>query len=271
MLGMGMGMGLEPIRQHMKHKDKVVLISGAARGIGAATARRFAAEGAKIAASDINEEALTALISEIQGQGVEAISIVGDVSRQESSDAAVAQTLARFSRLDILINNAGITRDGLSVSIKEGQVRRLSPEFWEKVLAVNLTGTFYLCVAAALPMIEKQSGRIINTSSVGALGNFGQANYSASKAGVIGLTKTLALEFARHGITVNAVAPGAVKTPMTAAIPEKIAAAMVKRIPLRRFAEPEEIASIHSFLASADAAYITGQVIWADGGLTVGA
>ena len=255
----------------MKHKDKVVLISGAAEGIGAATARRFASEGAKIAVSDLNEEALTSLTTELQAEGVEALALVGDVSRREATDAAVAETLSRFSRLDILVNNAGITRDGLAVSVKDGEVRRLRSEYWEKVLAVNLTGTFYLCVAAAIPMIEQQSGRIINTSSVGARGHFGQANYSASKAGVIGLTKTLALEFARHGITVNAVAPGAVKTSMTAAIPEKIAAGLVKRIPLRRFAEPEEIAAIHSFLASADAAYITGQVIWADGGLTVGA
>ncbi len=197
--------------------------------------------------------------------------MTGNVANAADAQKIVAAALERFGRLDILINNAGITRDALAVRVKDGQVKTMSEEQWDAVIDVNLKGTFLMSQAAAVPMIEKKFGRIVNTASVGALGNIGQANYSASKAGVIGLTKTLALEFARYGITVNAVAPGGVNTRMTAAIPDNIKGQLVERIPLRRMAEPEEIAGVHAFLAGPDASYITGQVIWVDGGLTLGA
>jgi 3-oxoacyl-[acyl-carrier protein] reductase len=196
---------------------------------------------------------------------------LGNVAERADAERMVGAALDAFGRLDILINNAGITRDALTVRVKDGEVKMMSDAQWDAVLGVNLKGTFLVSQAAAIPMMAQKFGRIVNTASVGALGNIGQANYSASKAGVIGLTKTLALEWARFNITVNAVAPGAVKTRMTAAIPENIAAQMSERIPLKRWAEPEEIAAVHAFLASEDANYITGQVIWIDGGLTLGA
>jgi NAD(P)-dependent dehydrogenase (short-subunit alcohol dehydrogenase family) len=170
-----------------------------------------------------------------------------------------------------LINNAGITRDGLTTRVKDGEVSFMSEEQWDSVLTVNLKGTWLCSQMAAVPMIRQGSGRIVSTASVAALGNVGQANYAASKAGVIGLTRTLALELARYKIAVNCVAPGGVKTRMTAAIPEKVMIRLIEKIPYRRMAEPEEIAAVHAFLASDEASYITGQVIFVDGGLTVGA
>jgi 3-oxoacyl-[acyl-carrier protein] reductase len=177
----------------------------------------------------------------------------------------------QFGQLDILINNAGITRDGLTTRIKDGEASFMSDEKWDMVLDVNLKGTWLCGQLAAAIMIQQGSGRIVNTSSVGALGNIGQANYAASKAGVIALTKTWALEWARYGIAVNCVAPGAVSTRMTATIPEKVMAGLLQQIPYRRMAQPEEVAAAHAFLASTEAAYITGQVLFVDGGLTVGA
>jgi len=173
--------------------------------------------------------------------------------------------------LDIVVNNAGITKDGLTVRVKDGEVKFMSDEQWDAVLEVNLKGTWLVSQMAAVPMIRQKYGRIVNTASVGAQGNIGQANYSASKAGVIGLTRTLALEWARFNIAVNCVAPGGVKTRMTAAIPDNIMAQLIERIPLKRMADPAEIAAVHVFLASNEASYLTGQVLWVDGGLTVGA
>ncbi len=254
----------------MAMNDKVVLVTGAASGIGRATALRFAGVGAAVVVADVNSDGANEVADTIQGSGGSAVAMVGNVADNNAAEEMVAAALSSFGRLDVLINNAGITRDALSVRVKDGEVKRMTAEQWDAVLDVNLKGAFLCAQAAAVPMIEQKSGRIINTASVGARGNIGQANYAASKAGVIGLTNTLALEFARYGITVNAVAPGAVKTPMTAGIPEKVMERMVSNIPLRRMAEPDEIAGVHIFLASDDAAYITGQVIWVDGGMTVG-
>jgi 3-oxoacyl-[acyl-carrier protein] reductase len=255
----------------MRLKDRVALVTGAGSGIGRATALRLAAEGAAVVVADVEEAGVLAVAGEIEAAGGRAAAAAGSVAERAAAQRMVDTATRRFGRLDILVNNAGITRDALAVRVKDGEVRAMSDEQWDSVLEVNLKGTFLCAQAAAVPMMAQKHGRIINTASVGALGNIGQANYSASKAGVIGLTKTLALEWARFGITVNAVAPGGVKTRMTEAIPDAIKANLVERIPLKRMAEPEEIAAVHAFLASEDAGYITGQVIWVDGGLTVGA
>jgi 3-oxoacyl-[acyl-carrier protein] reductase len=255
----------------MRFRDKVALITGAGNGIGQATAVRFAREGAAVALNDLDVEGLAATQAEIDGFGGRAITLPGNVTARQQVEELVSGVVAQFGRLDILINNAGITRDGLTTRIKDGEVKLMADAQWDAVLEVNLKGTWLCCQAAAVPMIQQGGGRIINTASVAALGNIGQANYSASKAGVIGLTKTLALEWARFGIGVNCIAPGGVKTRMTAAIPEKVMEGLLQNIPYRRMAEPAEIAAVHAFLASEDASYITGQVIFVDGGLTAGA
>jgi len=252
-------------------KGRVALVSGAGSGIGRATAVRFASEGAALIVSDVDPTGAEETRQAIQEGGGRARAVIGDVSQRVDAQRMVDAALENYGRLDILINNAGITRDALTVRIKDEEVRMMSDEQWDEVLSVNLKGTWLLSQLAAVPMIRQKYGRIVNTTSVGALGNVGQANYSASKAGVIGVTKTLALEWARFNIAVNCVAPGAVKTRMTAAIPEKVMAGLLERIPLRRMAEPDEIAAVHLFLSSDEAGYITGQVVWVDGGLTVGA
>jgi 3-oxoacyl-[acyl-carrier protein] reductase len=183
----------------------------------------------------------------------------------------VNAAISNYGGLQVLINNAGITRDGLTTRLKDGAPSYMSEEKWDAVLDVNLKGTWLCSQIAAVPMIEQGYGRIVNTSSIAALGNIGQANYSASKAGVIGLTKTLALEWARYGIAVNCVAPGGVKTRMTETIPEKVISGLVEGIPFGRFAEPSEIAAAHAWLASKQASYVTGQVLFVDGGLSAGA
>jgi 3-oxoacyl-[acyl-carrier protein] reductase len=254
----------------MRLKDKVALITGAGGGIGRATALRFAAEGAAVVAADLDEASVHETARLITERGGKALAVVGNVAVRAEAQHLVEATLAGFGRLDILINNAGITRDGLTVRLKDGEVKLMTDEQWDAVLAVNLKGTWLMSQLAAVPMISQKSGRIVNTASVAAEGNIGQANYSASKAGVIGLTRTLALEWARFNIAVNCIAPGGVKTRMTAAIPENILSGLLERIPYRRLAEPDEIAAVHAFLASDEASYITGQVIFVDGGVTVG-
>lgn len=255
----------------MRLKDKVALITGAGGGIGQATAIRFAQEGARIIAVDLDEAGIAETLKLISESGGTAIAAVGNVTKRSEVQQMIDTAIQKFGRLDIAINNAGITRDGLTVRIKDGEVKAMTDEQWDAVLEVNLKGTWLVSQLAAVPMMKQKYGRIVNTASVGALGNIGQANYAASKAGVIGLTKTLALEWARFNIAVNCVAPGGTKTRMTAAIPEAVAAALIDRIPLKRFAEPTEIANVHLFLASDEASFITGEVIFADGGQTVGA
>ena len=243
-------------------KDKVALITGSARGIGRAIALALAKAGAKIVISDIDEAGCQATAEEIKKLGVEAIGIKFDVSKYEEAEKTVETIIAKFGRIDILINNAGITRDNLMM--------RLKPEDWALVINVNLTGTFNCAKAVSRPML-KTGGKIINISSiVGVYGNAGQANYSASKAGVIGLTKTLAKELASRNITVNAIAPGFIKTEMTAKLTEEMRAALTERIPLKKLGEPEDVANMCVFLASPAADYVTGQVIGVDGGLVVG-
>jgi NAD(P)-dependent dehydrogenase (short-subunit alcohol dehydrogenase family) len=246
----------------MRLAGRVALITGAARGIGAATARRFAREGALVALNDVGGSDLEGLAAEIRGGGGTAVALAGDVARRADVERVVQETMAAFGRVDILINNAGIARDAMAAKMTEEQ--------WDAVLAVNLKGTF-LCAQAVLPgMRERGWGRVVNTSSVGALGNIGQANYAASKAGVIGLTRTLALEYAKYGVTVNAVAPGPVMTSMLAGVPDAIKEKIVARVPAGRIAQPDEIAAVHAFLASDDAAFVTGQVLFVDGGMSVG-
>ncbi|RIL12472.1 3-oxoacyl-ACP reductase [bacterium] len=250
----------------MDLNDRVAWITGSGGGIGRATALRFAAAGARVAASDVNHAGVAETVELIRAAGGTAEAFVGDVASAESVDSIVDGVLGAWGRLDVLVNNAGITRDGLAVRIKDGSVTRLAEDAWDAVLDINLKGTFLCCQAVAVPMIRQGYGRIVNTASVSAFGNVGQANYSASKAGVIGLTRTLALEWARHGIAVNCVAPGGVRTQMTAAIPERLMTALLERIPIGRLAEPEEIASVHLFLASDASSYVNGQCLVVDAG-----
>ncbi len=252
-------------------KDKVALITGAGNGIGRATALRFAREGAKLLLSDLDEDALVETRQQITAGGGEATAVIGSVASRTDAKLMVDTAVSTYGALHILINNAGITRDGLTTRIKDGQAQFMPEENWDAVLDVNLKGTWLVSQCAAVPMMKNNYGRIVNTASIAALGNIGQANYSASKAGIIGLTKTLALEWARYGIAVNCIAPGGVKTRMTESIPEKIVAGLLEGIPFKRFAEPDEIAAAHAWLASNEAAYITGQVLFIDGGITAGA
>lgn len=246
----------------MRLKDRVALITGAGRGIGAATARRFAAEGAIVVVNDVDATSIGEVVKEIEAAGGRALGIEGSVTDKQAVEAMIDRTLKTFGRLDILVNNAGVNRDALLTKMTDDQ--------WDIVIDVNLKGTFLCCRAAVPAMIEQKRGCITTTASIGVLGNIGQANYAASKCGVIGLTKTLALELARYNIRVNCVSPGATETQMTSGIPENIRTALVNKIPLRRFASPEEIANVHLFLVSDEASYITGQVIFVDGGISVG-
>ena len=246
----------------MRFADRVAFITGSGGGIGAATAKRFAGEGAGVVLNDVAADNAAKVLQEIEQAGGKGILVEGSVTSKADVQAMVAKIISTFGKIDILINNAGITRDALA--------KKMTEEQWDQVLNVNLKGTFLCAQAVFGPMSERKYGKIINTASIGAYGNPGQANYAASKAGVIGLTYTLALEYARYNINVNAVSPGATKTAMTAGMPPEALEKVLSGIPLKRMAEPEEIAGLHAFLASDEASYITGQVIFMDGGITVG-
>ncbi len=244
----------------MDFKDKTVLVTGSARGIGMTIAEKFAALGAKIVISDVMEDVAKETAADFKKRGYEAIAIKADVSKAADVKALIDQTVEHFGSLDVVVNNAGVTRDTL--------VMRMSEEDWDLVLDINLKGAFLVSQAAAKVMIKQRSGRIVNISSVvGQMGNAGQANYSASKAGLIGLTKTCAMELAGRGITVNAVAPGLIDTAMTRALPEKVTEQFIEMTPLKRFGTPEDIANAVVFLSSDEAAYITGQVLAVNGGM----
>jgi 3-oxoacyl-[acyl-carrier protein] reductase len=242
-------------------KDQVAIVTGASRGIGKATAFALVAEGAKVVVNYAsNNQAADGVVNEIITAGGEAIAISADVSQQEAVEEMFKQTISKWGKVDILVNNAGITRDTLML--------RMKLEDWQQVINLNLTGVFLCCKAASKIMLKQRSGRIINISSVaGQMGNPGQANYSAAKAGVIGLTKTLAKEFSSRGVTVNAVAPGFIETDMTEGLQ---AEEILKMIPLNRYGKPEEIAGMIRFLAADTASnYITGQVFNVDGGMVM--
>jgi 3-oxoacyl-[acyl-carrier protein] reductase len=247
----------------MRFGNQVAIVTGAGRGIGHAIALRLASEGARVAVVSRTELNANRTAEEINAQfaGL-AKSYAVDVADQAAVKKLVEQILADFSRVDILVNNAGLTRDGLSM--------RMSEEDWDIVVDTNLKGAFNFIQAVERPMIKQRSGRIINIASVaGLMGNAGQANYAASKAGLIGLTKVIARELASRGITSNAVAPGFITTDMTEVLPETIKTGVVGQIPLGKFGTPADIAGAVAFLASAEASYITGQVLTVDGGLVM--
>lgn len=244
-------------------KDKVALVTGASQGIGRTTSLALAESGAKVAAAARNTEKLAALVQEISSAGGEALAVTMDVADAAQVKNGFAQVLARFGRLDILVNNAAITRDTLAL--------RMKLEDWDAVLRTNLTGA-HLCTQQALgAMLRQRSGRIINIASVVAqTGNAGQANYVASKAGLIGLTRAIAVEVASRSITVNAVAPGFIETPMTDVLPQELKDKMKTLIPLGRMGSDREVAAAIVFLASDEAGYITGQVLDVNGGMYMG-
>ena len=247
----------------MNLTGKVALVTGASRGIGQATAIDLAEAGADIVVNFIGNEAVAQeTVDAIEALGRKAIKIKADVGNADEVQAMVDEAVAAFGHIDILVNNAGITRDGLLIRMKDSD--------WDDVLNINLKGVYLVTKAVAKLMVKQRAGRIINMTSVsGVTGNVGQANYAAAKAGVIGFTKTCAKELAARGITVNAVAPGFIETAMTDVLPEKIKEGIAATVPFGRMGQPEEIASVVTFLASDFASYITGQVLNVDGGMVM--
>ena len=241
-------------------QDKVALVTGASRGIGRSIALALAAEGAKIVAVDIDLQATEAFVAELKASGAEAVAVQGNVTVADDVERMVNVAKETFDRVDILVNNAGITRDALLLRMKD--------EDWDAVLDVNLKGAFLCTRAVAKLMTKQRSGRIINIASVvGQMGNAGQANYCASKAGLMGLTRSNARELAKRNITVNAVAPGFIATDMTDALPEQVRQELAAQIPLARLGSADDIAHTVLFLASDQSGYITGQVIGVNGGM----
>ncbi|MFA5645104.1 MAG: 3-oxoacyl-[acyl-carrier-protein] reductase [Candidatus Ratteibacteria bacterium] len=241
-------------------QTRVVLITGASGGLGRAMAKQFAKEKSSLVLWDVVKP--EAMVKQLSNEGVSLLADEVDITSMAEVDSAVTRAMDRFGRIDVLVNNAGITKDALLFRMKEDE--------WDRVLSVNLKGAFVCCKIVARMMWKQRSGRIINVASIiGEIGNVGQANYAASKAGLIALTKTCAKEFARSHVTVNAIAPGYILTPMTEKLPETVRNQMLERIPLGRFGTPEDVAAVTAFLASDHAAYLTGQVIRIDGGLVM--
>ena len=242
--------------------DRVAVITGAGAGIGKAIALTLAKEGADIAVVDLHLESVQQTAREVESLGRKSYAAQVDVSDSSAVDAFINAVVEKFDKIDILVNNAGITRDTLLIRMKDAD--------WNDVLKINLTGTFNCTRAVSKVMMRQRSGRIVNMASViGLMGNAGQANYAASKAGVIALTKSAAKELASRGILVNAIAPGFIMTRMTEVLPDQVKTEMLKRIPLARFGKPEDVANAALFLVSESASYITGQVIQVDGGMVM--
>ncbi|WP_198543749.1 3-oxoacyl-ACP reductase FabG [Petroclostridium xylanilyticum] len=245
----------------MRLKDKIAIITGAGRGLGKGIALKLAREGAKAVVSDIDVENANNTCKEIQEFGGTAIAVRTNIAVKEDVDKLFKETAEKFGDVDILVNNAGINRDSM--------LHKMTQEQWDQVIAVNLTGTFYCTQTAAKLMRERQYGRIINIASASWLGNIGQANYAASKAGVVGLTKTAARELAAKNVTVNAICPGFIDTDMTRGVPPKVWDIMISKIPAGRAGKPEDVANLVAFLASDEASYITGEVINVGGGMVL--
>ncbi|MFN9488495.1 MAG: 3-oxoacyl-ACP reductase FabG [Betaproteobacteria bacterium] len=246
----------------MRLKDKVAIITGAGRGIGQATALKFAHEGARVMVCDIKQEWIDDTVRLCKAAGAQAIGQVADVRDMKSLEAMVKRTVEEWGRVDVLVNNAGIVADA--------QVKNMTEEQFDNVIEINLKGVYNCTKAVVNKMLEQQSGVILNASSiVGLYGNFGQTNYAAAKFGVIGMAKTWARELGRKGIRSNAVCPGFISTPIISTVPEKVISALEDRVPMGRLGKPEEIANTFAFLASDEASYINGAVIEVSGGLTI--
>jgi 3-oxoacyl-[acyl-carrier protein] reductase len=239
---------------------RVAIVTGGSRGIGAAIAGVLAEHGAAVVVSARDADRLERAVRELEERGASALGVVADAGKREDTDRLVEAARTRFGRLDLLVNNAGITRDGLLIRMKDDD--------WDRVMETNLRGAFLMTRAAAKVMVRQRSGRIVNiASTAGAMGSAGQANYSAAKAGLIGLTKSTARELAHWGILVNAVAPGLIETDMAAAIPAEAREALLAQVPLKRIGSARDVAEMVGFLAGDGAAYVTGQVFHVNGGL----